>query len=367
MPYIKVDTDKIRSYTTELETTRQKINYIRQDILRARQKLDWELPGSTVIESRMEDVEDKLEKDAYLLTNMRVFLNQTANLYDGEEEQRESVLKKAASIAGGLFELVSPVKDTAVFIKDVIKAGKEAKKMTYILKNGKMYLSGYQKASGLTSRYNYSTWINKGATKDAKVGKLGFALSAVGAAAGLGVNLYGVWTDENKTTEKKVYDTVANVYCAGASLAIDTGGKIVGKIASGAVSAACCAIPVVGPVVGVVAGAVTSVVVEGAIGILADTFTSEAVVNQVSDSIENVVGAAKAGGKAISDASKKLMESKNAGEAIANTANLVGQAVVAGAKVVATAVVESVKTAATVVVETVKNVGKAIGDFFKKW
>ena len=123
-----------------------------------------------------------------------------------------------------------------------------------------------------------------------------------------------------------------------------------------------------------VAGVVAGVAVKGVISVAADVITSEAVVNQVSDSVGNIGNAVKSGAAAVSDAGKKLLESKTVGDAVANTANLVGTAVVAGVQTVATTVVESVKVVTTVVAETAKTVvnkvvdaGKKVVNWFKSW
>ena len=94
---------------------------------------------------------------------------------------------------------------------------------------------------------------------------------------------------------------------------------------------------------------------------------SEKVVNQVIDSIEATVGAAKAGAEAVSSAYQDLKSSENAGEAIVNTAKLVGSAVVAGVEVVGTFVAEGIKTATTIITETAKNVATKVKNFFKGW
>lgn len=373
MPYIKVNTDKIKTYTTELESSRIAINRIKQEFSDIRYALDWDVRSSSTIDRRIGQAVDNLNVEANSLTKMKNYLLSATGIYDSNEQINadnqkdivENLVDGSKFVLGGLGHVISAVD----FVSELLKKGEDAKKITYTFKNWKMFLKGYDKASGLTSRYNFSTWIKKGATdiKFNALDKLSLGIDIASNAIDMGSNLYQTWTDENKSTEKKVCDTLANVYCTGANIAITVGGKIVGKAAAGAVSAACCAIPVVGPVIGVVAGAATGIVVDKAIGIIADTMTSEAVVTQVSNSMESVVGTAKAGVKAVSDVAKQIAEADTVGEKALKTAELVGTAVVETAKVAVTTAVEGIKTGVTIVAETAKNVGKAVASLFKGW
>ncbi len=369
MPYIKVNTDKIKTYTTELESSRIAINHIKQEFSDIRYALDWDVRISSTIERRLEQVLDDLYSEATIITNMKNYLQQAVDTYDTQETIVKETSKDA--FITGASTLADYVKWTSyghwVLDKgsDLVSLIKN-RNITKTFKNGKVYLKGYTKGSGFAGRYNLSTWVEK----NSKLGPLdyvGIGIDATARTVDMVSDLYNVWNDENKTTEKKVCDTLANVYCTGANIAITVGGKIVGKAAVGAVSAACCAIPVVGPVIGVVAGAATGVVVDKAIGIIADTMTSKAVVTQVSNSIESVVGTAKAGVKAVSDVAKQIAEADTVGEKALKTAELVGTAVVETAKVAVTTAVEGIKTGVTIVAETAKNVGKAVASLFKGW
>ena len=184
-----------------------------------------------------------------------------------------------------------------------------------------------------------------------------------------GSKINNIWADDSLSKKEKIIDTSAVVVTSAIGTALDVAAPFAGTAVQAAVTAA---IPV--PIVGAAVGWVAGQLVEGGMRLVSDVITSEAVVNQVSDSIGKVGDAVSSGVAAVSDAGKKLMESKNAGEAIANTANLVGSAVVAGAKVVSTAVVETAKVAVTVVKETakavastVKKAANKVKNFFKKW
>lgn len=432
MPYIKVNIAKIKNYSSEIASFSTSVRSIKENFNDYAGRLDWDVKSSSNINNRINAISRELETELSSCNKMQSFLLTAAGKYDELEGNRTGSSSEfaASHTIGGAgrgggggggghvrqFDVEKGFSEYAKgdvtfgtlpasesdddptwvrrlrmalsaggfglgayeFVSDLRKSGDLAKQITFTYKNGKMFLEGYKKGQGFTSRYNFSTWIKKGANNKVGIGagaeklfnKLDIASMVVDGGIEVldaGMRIYDVWTDENKSTEKKICDTVANVYCTTASIAIDVGGKIVGKAASGAVAAACCAIPVVGPVIGAVAGAVTGYVVDQAFGIVADTMTSEAVVSRVSDATENVVGAVKSGVSAVSDAVKAIHEADTIGGKAIKTAEAVGTAVAETAKVAVTAAVESFKTTATVVAETAKNVGKAIGNLFKGW
>lgn len=351
MPYIKVNTDKIKTYTTELESARIVLNKTRQSFSDLRYSLDWDVRSSSTIERRLEQVLDDLYSEATSITNMKNYLQQAIATYDTQETVVKETSKDA--FVTGASILADGIKWTSyghwVLDKgsDLVSLIKN-RNITKTFKNGKVFLKGYTKGSGLAGRYNLSTWVKK----NSKLGPLdyvGIGLDAAARTVDMASDLYNVWNDENKTTEKKICDTVANVGCTVGAIAVTVGGQIATKAVTAAVSV------VGGPILGIAAG----IVVGHAVGAVADALTSEKVVNQVSDSVENVVGAAKAGCKVVSDKAKEVAEAQGF-DKVTKTAELVGTAVVETAKVAVTAAVESVKTAATVVVESVKN-------FFKGW
>ncbi len=184
-----------------------------------------------------------------------------------------------------------------------------------------------------------------------------------------GAKIVDVLNDNTKSKEKKACDITAIGVTSAAAAALDVAAPFAGKAVTTAVTAL---IPV--PGVNVVAGVVAGVAVKGIISTAADVITSEAVVNQVSDSAGNIGNALVSGVKSVSDAGKALLESKNVGDAVTNTAKLVGTAAVASVNAVATVATETVKVAATVVAETAKTVvnkvadaGTAVVNWFKSW
>lgn len=364
MPYIKVNTDKIKTYTTELESARIVLNKTRQSFSDLRYSLDWDVRSSSTIERRLEQVLDDLYSEATSITNMKNYLQQAVVTYDTQdtvvkETSKDAFVTGASILADGIkwISYGHKVLDKGSDLVSLIKN----RNITKTFKNGKVFLKGYTKGSGFAGRYNLSTWVKKNSKLD-PLDYVGIGLDAAARTVDMASDLYNVWNDENKTTEKKICDTVANVGCTAGAIAVTVGGQIAAKAVTAAVSVAVSVaipIPVVGTVVGKVVGVAAGFFVGKAAGAVADALTSEKVVNQVSDSVENVVGAAKAGCKVVSDKAKEVAEAQGF-DKVTKTAELVGTAVVETAKVAVTAAVESVKTTATVVVESVKN-------FFKGW
>lgn len=173
--------------------------------------------------------------------------------------------------------------------------------------------------------------------------------------------------DQLSDKEKKA-EASAVLITSSIGMALDVGapfaGTAVQKIVTTAMSTF---LPGAGTVVGAAVGWAAGQIVEGGMKFAADVITSDAVVEQVSTAIENIGDAASAGKAAISEASKKVKESENFGEAVKNTAELVGTAVSAGVEVVSATVTGAIDTVSTFVNEAgnklkegAKNIGKGL-------
>ena len=340
MPYIKVNTNKFSSYKTELETARKFLCNARTSILNIQSSLDWDIRYSNDIDARLELIKSDFYPEATSISNMQEYLDIAKIVYDEQEQavinntDNPYIAKSTAPIVIG--------KESGTYW------GKEIEHQD-VIDTGKLVIDGVKIISKLK---NPPTSVN--------VTKGSFVIPALINGGKAGINIIKSWTDENKTTEKKICDTIANATCAAAATCISVAGKVANKAI---ITAATAAIPI--PIVGTLVGVAAGYVAEKLIGVVANTMMSEAVVNQVSDSIENVVGAAKAGCKAVSDKAKEVADAKGLAK-VGKAAELVGTAVVETAKVAATAVIENTKIAVTATVEAVKNVGKSVVKSVKK-
>lgn len=423
MPYIKVNTNKLRNYSTELSSIKSKVSRIKSDFSSIASALDWDVKSASNIRSKTDSIVGDLGSEAASISRMSSFFNSISSTYANldknnleedtyasgynavqdveyfeftEEEtddiiaqfaENEGVSKESiiADIKEGVKptqELMSKADDVLSKIEDFARTITGATNLSFVMKNGKVILSGFTRKGFLNSLIKF---FNDGVgigpryrpTKLIKVPVLGklYIINkiatgvniATGIAEGvvdilsIGAKIEAVLRDNSKTKKEKACDATA----IGITSVLAAGLDVAAPIAGMAVTAA---IPI--PVVNVAVG----MAVQGIISTAADVMTSEAVVNQVSDCVENVGEAVVANAKVVSDAGKALMESKNAGEAIANTAKLVGATVVANAKVVGTVVLETAKVAGTVVVETAKTIangivdtGKKVINWFKSW
>ena len=328
-----------------------------------------------------------------------------------EAEIHENISQGLSSIEDIAEFVEGKAKETNKFVKNIsktVKAITGSTKVLFTVKDGYVVVSKftrnslfnklvqtYHDGTGLGTRYTVdgikgTPVVGKVYTIDQIANKVDKVVNVVTAVTTgvtdvveAGNKINDIWANDDLSKKEKIIDTSAVVVTSAIGTALDVAapfaGSAVQKTVSVAVGGALSAVlPVGGAIVGAAVGYVAGQIVENGMRLVSDVITSEAVVNQVSESIEKVGDAVTSGVAAVSNANKKLMESKNAGEAIANTAKLVGTAVTAGAKVVATTVVESAKTAAKVVTETVKTVAKeietgvkkaanAVKNFFKKW
>ena len=313
------------------------------------------------------------------------------------ETDIQDLLDQGLATTGDIVEFLSGAADiTNKFVKGVNTFAKfvtGASKIAFNVKNGLVIVSKFTrngllnklvkwaKGTGIGTKYTPNvlkdTPILGGLYKlgefSKKVDKVTNVV--VGVASGIsGVidateKIKDIWENDELSQKEKIIDTAAVGITSAVGTAIDVAAPFVGTAVQTAVTAA---IPV--PIVGAAVGFAAGWVVEKGLDIYADVIRSEAVVNQVSSSITNVGDALSSGVAAISDAAQKIVESKNVGEAIVNTAAAVGTVAVEAVKTGVTVAVEAVKTSVTVAVEAVKTVGnaignaaKAVGNWFKKW
>lgn len=423
MPYIKVNTNKLRNYSTELSSIKSKVSRIKSDFSSIASALDWDVKSASNIRSKTNSIVGDLGSEATSLSKMSSFLNSTSSTYtnldemkhndnvsngytgteiavrsvDLTEDETDEIITQLSLESGVPKEnILEDIKNGAEPAQKWLSKADEVMKKTekwarfvtgatnlaFTMKNGKVILSGFTRSGvlntlvktfhnsvGIGTRYKPSTLL-----KIPVLGKL-YAINqiaegvniAAGVAEGvveilsIGSKIEAVLRDPSKTGEKRICDATAVGITSVASAALHVAAPIAGK----AVTAA---IPI--PVLNVIAG----MAVQGVISTVADVVTTEAVVNSVSDAVSKVGNAVKAGTKAVSDAGKALLESESVGEAIANTANLIGTAIVARTTVMTTAFVEGAKVAGTVVVETAKTIangivdtGKKVINWFKSW
>ena len=428
MPYIKVDINKIKSYQQDITSVRNKVNKISEEFSTIGYQLDSDIKVRSSIGSRINTVESSLANHEIVLQRMDSFLGRTTSSYaaadrtqqssDYTEAQKKFIVETAAVELGvdtsfiqetlndgasmdDIFEWLSGTADrTNKFVENVNKGLRfitGAKDLAFNMKDGYVIVSKFTRDSflnnlvkwahdgvGVGTRYTVDglkntpiigTIYKAGEIAD-KVGKVCDVIQGI-ASVGSGIvdatqKIDKIWDNDDLSDKEKIINTSAVVITSAVGTAMEVAAPIAGEAVKGIVQGAItAALPGAGVVVGAAVGFIAGAVVEKGVELVADVIRSEAVINQVADSIEKVGDAVASGVKAVSDAGKKLVESKSVGDAIVNTAALVGTAVVSGVKVAATVAVEAVKTKVTVAVETVKTGVKkaatAVKNFFKKW
>lgn len=288
-----------------------------------------------------------------------------ANEWLSKIEKHINTAEKWIRRTVGATDIVFKMKDGQVIVSQFTRSG--------LLNNITKLLHG----KGIATHYNPSTLlktpgvgtiyaINKIAhTAEVVAGVVDGAVKVLDATG----KIIDVINNDSLSTKEKICTGTAIGVTSVAAAALEVGAPIAGKAVTTAVTAL---IPI--PGVNVVAGVLAGAAVKSVMNIAADVITSETVVNQVSESVGKIGDAVVAGKTAVSNVGKKVLESKNAGEAVVNTAKLVGTAVVAGVKTVKTAVEETKKVVKTVVKETakavvneVKNTAKKVVNWIKKW
>lgn len=271
------------------------------------------------------------------------------------------------------------------WVEKICKKAKKAvgaEKLKFVTKDGYVVLSGFtrdgklnelvqkaQDGTGLGTRYKVDTLKDTPVVGDVykmdKIQKTAQGVAAVATAVSGAITavdkVQNVLKDDSLSDKEKAYDTSAVVLTSLVGTALAVGAPFAGEAVEGAVTAAfTAAFPGAGTVVGKAVGIVAGKAVEKGMELVSEVVMSEAVVEQVSESLEKVGDAVSSGVAAVSDAGKKLLESKNVGDAVKNTGELVGKAAIAGVTVVGTALVENAKVGIAIAKETVKTAAQKV-------
>ena len=271
------------------------------------------------------------------------------------------------------------------WVEKICKKAKKAvgaEKLKFVTKDGYVVLSGFtrdgklnelvqkaQDGTGLGTRYKVDTLKDTPVVGDVyktdKIQKTAQGVAAFATAVSGAITavdkVQNVLKDDSLSDKEKAYDTSAVVLTSLVGTALAVGAPFAGEAVEGAVTAAfTAAFPGAGTVVGKAVGIVAGKAVEKGMELVSEVVMSEAVVEQVSESLEKVGDAVSSGVAAVSDAGKKLLESKNVGDAVKNTGELVGKAAIAGVTVVGTALVENAKVGIAIAKETVKTAAQKV-------
>lgn len=401
MPYIKVNTSRIRLYTEEVEAVRTQVSSIQNSFNFIASNLDWDVKAQSSISQRTNRIANELTNDSRSLSKMSSFLQISAQKY-GEEDSSLHILSNRLESAPEAItdnEFAAVIEDLAEVTgipSEQINEGLESGQFTLsdILETINSWMGGADKAiSGTNGFIKLVTGFGKlkinvsngkvilsNFTRNGTLNKIVQFFSKDGT--GLGTK-YRLDTFQNTIPGKlqkfgKIAETVgkvANFVEAGVGAitgALDAAGKINNiwaddnkslndkkceTVAVGITSATGIALDVAAPFVGTAVAGVVSTFATPIVGAVVGAAVSD-VMHFASDVItsEEVVGAVSAGTKAVAAAGQKLAESQNFGEAVSNTLNLAGETFKAGVEVVSAVV----NTAVNKAVEGVKN-------FFKKW
>ena len=401
MPYIKVNGNELRNYSTELSSIKSKVSQIKSDFSSLSSVLDWDVKAQSSISQRINRIANELTNEGCSLSKMSSFLQTSAQKY-GEEDSSIHILSNqlgATSEAITENEIALVIEDLAEVTgipSDQINEGLESGQfnLSDVLEAINSWVGGTDKAISATNGFvklvtgfgKLKIKVSNGIVilsnfkRNGTLNKIVQFFSKDGT--GLGTK-YRADTFKNTIPGKlqsfgKIAETIgniANVVEAGVGAvtgALDAAGKINNiwaddskslndkkceTFAVGITSARGIALDVAAPFVGTAVAGVVSTFATPIVGAVVGAAVSD-FMHFTSDIItsEEVVGAVSAGTKAISAAGQKLAESQNFGEAVSNTLNLAGETFKAGVEVVSTVV----NTAVNKAVEGVKN-------FFKKW
>lgn len=297
LPYIKVNTDKLKTYTTELQEVRRGLNHIDNEFSDARRALEKEIGQEPRLVQLMDRIMAELYVEKHGITKMKNFLDHAIKVYDYNDSVGfQSSDNGSNSPLNKMVKLTNDAKNgTGVYSK--LAAVVSRSNVSYD-KDGNVIVNGGTRSSGLMSRYKMSAW----ASNSKLYGK---DKQGAGVNSGkIGTNPNDVWA-ESKSKQSSIGQIVSGAICAAANVISSVGAQLASK-AAGAVASVCSAIPIVGPVLSKVAGSATSVVVGKAVSAVVSAVTSSTTVKAVTNVVEKTVGAVQAGAKVVASAAKSV-------------------------------------------------------------
>ena len=88
MPYIKVNINKLRNYSTELSSIKSKVSRIKSDFSSLSSALDWDVKSASNIRNRTNNIVGDLGSEATSLSKMSSFLSSTSSTYTNLDEKK---------------------------------------------------------------------------------------------------------------------------------------------------------------------------------------------------------------------------------------------------------------------------------------
>lgn len=360
MAYIKVNTQKILEYQQIIETSKKRLESIREQYVRI--SVDKKISDNTY-----EYIEKSMDNEIQVMNKMQIFLGETASQYDyifeknillvtaGDKTEsvtpnvNEKGKNKISDIVSGILSgtrliskgMTRSVKKALYSIETVID-GKYTIIKKYPGSKFNEYYKKFNNGVGLSGRYVTETIDNYPIAKTTKyLKRISNAIDIFSA----GVELFegikntnelvnNLKNDETISSEDKDEVLKTAQIIGGITTAVDVAAPFVGTAVGAVVSA------VATPAVGVVVGAL----VEGTIDFTTDVIANENVVKQLHSSATNIADSVQTGVQTVADSAEKIANSSSAGEAINNTLDLVADVGKSAVDVAATIVKESIDT-----------------------
>lgn len=327
-----------------------------------------DLPSMAYIGSKLKDLTKSLKKDVPTIKEKTEKAHGIVDLIKNIIEDSEdavgkfskftSKVNKVTKFVVGAKDLIMRTKDGYVIVSQFVRKGffnTLVKHFNDGIGIGTRYLvETIQKKKVLGTIYKVGRFTEI-------VGKASNILTSVvtgGAEAYKGVNkIIDIQNDDSLTDKEKTIKTAATAGTTTVATALRVGAPFAG-------TAVTAAIPI--PGVNVVAG----MAVQGIMDFSADVITSEEVVAEVENTIENVAAKASEGIAVVSDAAKDFVEAEGFGNKVEKGAELVGKAVVSAGETVvefAKGSLEIQKEMASVAVDKVVDGAKAMGKKISGW
>ncbi len=240
MPYIRVDTNKLKNYSSEIASLESRVRNIKQEFSSTANALDWEIKSASNIRSKTDKITRELGTEVSSLNKMENFLSNTARKYaelDGSKINAQAVLSihdpvtvgsvttTSQKVSSSPWKTISKFIGKMGFVGNVISgvmkipvafdAGSSAKTVVDVakgMKDGVKGLFDWHKAVSNTKFYT-KLQPGKAATANKNLWKSAFGLNDV--FKGKASKFKGSWTTRFSRNFNKNMNTQVGKYTKG--------------------------------------------------------------------------------------------------------------------------------------------------------
>lgn len=209
MPYIKVNTNKIATYSNDINSVYARVNRIKSEFASIGYSLDWDIKSAAGINNRIKTIENEMNAERLGLKRMQSFLNSTVSKYNNTEKEIGKKYSMQLRVVQSYFRTIPGCPAPKITREEILEKFKNsfgnaiAKKATDVksktvgaIKNTINYFS---------ENYNNKGWVYK----TVQYGKA--TLKAAGGVAKIATGVASIFASGGLSTPAAVLTCVSGI------------------------------------------------------------------------------------------------------------------------------------------------------------